>query len=199
MPFRHSRSAPGLSHRSTANNRGDDRGNTPSHKGDSPYRSPGPYPSRQLIPRGDDQSPERYDSSPSDVAYRTAIGDVVIDTRDRRNFPSRQRLQAASTRTLHDIENHLSQAPWWDQHAIADRELINYYVDENGFLPDGLPGSIVDSFDFTRRCLVPQSDLRARGGGGKAWFRHIRYVYTRRARMPCGDPNPPVYGVDLYT
>ena len=65
-------------------------------------------------------------------------------------------------------------------------------------LPDGLPASIVESFDFTRRCLVPSDDLRKRDDGRAAWFRHIRDAYSRNARMPCGDPIPASYSADLY-
>ena len=137
-------------------------------------------------------------SSHGDVAFSTPIGDVVVAPGERMEFPSRRALREASTRSLRDIERTLSRAPWWDIHAIGDRDLLAYYTDDNGMLPDGLPASIADSFDFTRRCLVPFDDLRTRSDGRRAWFRHIRDVYARGTRMPCGDPIPSSFGVDLY-
>ena len=145
------------------------------------------------------QSPvHQGQSSQGDVPFSTAIGDVVVASEERLEFPSRRALREASTRSLRDIERTLSRAPWWDIHAIGDRSLLAYYTDDNGMLPDGLPASIVESFDFTRRCLVPFDDLRTRNDGRDALFRHIRDVYARSARMPCGDPIPTSYGVDLY-
>ena len=45
---------------------------------------------------------------------------------------------------------------------------------------------------------MPFDALRTRDDSRAAWFRHILDVYSRNARMPCGDPIPASYGVDLY-
>ena len=85
-------------------------------------------------------SPPRGSSSQGDVAFRTANEDVFVAPEELQRFPSRQSLQACDTGSLCDTENVLSRAPWWDALAIVDRDLIAYYVDENGFLPAGCPG-----------------------------------------------------------
>lgn len=89
----------------------------------------------------------------------------------------------------------MSHAPWWDAESIRDSLLMARYENADGFLPDGLPASIARSWDFHRRCLVPEEELIPVGSGKPAMYKHIMSVYSRFAR---GEPIPASYGLDLY-
>ena len=122
----------------------------------------------------------------------------MADPSRRRAFPSRGVVRSASGHCLGDVERVLARAPWWDTKSIRDRALIAHYENADGLLPDGLPSCIFDSWYFHRRCLVPEGDLLPLRGGRSARLNHIKDVYARFARMPCAEPIPASYGLDLY-
>ena len=90
---------------------------------------------------------------------RTATGAVVADEGEGETFPDYGRVCQANPRSLDHIKNVLSRVPWWGPIAIRDATLVKYYTENDGILTDGLPDTIVGSYDFQKRCLVSESDL----------------------------------------
>ena len=132
------------------------------------------------------------------ILFSTASGVVVADPSHRRSFPSRESIRAAAHHRLGDIMRLLLHASWWDAESIRDGELLAHYENVDGLFPEGLPASVARSWEFYRRCLVPAGDLMPVRNGKPAIFKHIMSAYARFACMPCAEPIPTSYGVDLY-
>ena len=183
------------------NHRDDRRGDGEHYRHDhgrSPRYDPARGPHPNVYTAGFGRDVDGASAVPGDVVLSTPSGVIMADPSRRRAFPSRGVVRSANRHRFGDVKRVLARAPWWDTESIRDRALTAHYENADGLLPDGLPSCIVDSWYFHRRCLVPEGDLLPLRGGMSARLNHIKEVYARFARMPCAEPIPACFGLDMY-